>query len=672
MATTLRLRVTPRVPANVTATAPLAVTRTAGAVAIEYDPSLVASTDSRVTGDKVLVRNSVSDTFKEVGIDYLTTPGAGTITSSHIVDETIVNADISAAAAIDPLKISYANTDGWSDAVTLKAALDELFASGHEEAMAGSDFGFVADDSSFDNTGPLNAYRVYIAANGQRELKLADGLYYFKTQPGFFGLGYAPSIRGTGQSTTVLIRDYVGTSGVGFIQCSGADGVQLRNLSMNALQSGGDMLRLEATTLAGCSATSFIDLTISPTGAGTYERGLYLAGTAKVSGSLGSRNNMWVNTRVFGGTTKAVYLSGVAGGLTWHGGGVISAGGSGANAGQLEITGTSTVQSTYLKLDFDVVGGPTGALSFSECTYCQVNAAVVVGNIDNAATANFCRVNTNRVTGIVQTNWINSVVFHNELQISSSGTYFWVATTGSDTTNNGKSVGAPFLTLQKAIDEASKVDVGIYNLTIQVADGTYTENVSFRNYRSAGGVLVLKGNSSTPANCIIQAASGSVITAEQVLAQVRLDGFTLQTSGAGATLINASQNSYVTHQNMVFGSAGTSPHISSITGAQVTALSGYSVSGGAAQHWYAQRGGRIETTSKTITFLASVTFSGHFVRCSAAEMRLYSNTFTLGAFTVTGTRYSSERNGVLDTNGGGASYFPGTVAGSTATGGQYI
>jgi hypothetical protein len=38
---------------------------------------------------------------------------------------------------------------------------------------------------------------------------------------------------------------------------------------------------------------------------------------------------------------------------------------------------------------------------------------------------------------------------------------------------------------------------------------------------------------------------------------------------------------------------------------------------------------------------------------------------------VTGTRYSAVTNGIINTSGAGANYFPGTVAGSTATGGQY-
>lgn len=39
---------------------------------------------------------------------------------------------------------------------------------------------------------------------------------------------------------------------------------------------------------------------------------------------------------------------------------------------------------------------------------------------------------------------------------------------------------------------------------------------------------------------------------------------------------------------------------------------------------------------------------------------------------ATGKRYDVATNGVINTNGGGASYFPGNVSGTSATGGQYV
>ena len=52
---------------------------------------------------------------------------------------------------------------------------------------------------------------------------------------------------------------------------------------------------------------------------------------------------------------------------------------------------------------------------------------------------------------------------------------------------------------------------------------------------------------------------------------------------------------------------------------------------------------------------------------------IFRNQTTMPAISgaVTGGRYQSSVNGVINTYGGGASYFPGTVAGNVSMGGQY-
>ncbi|MCP1779034.1 hypothetical protein [Bradyrhizobium japonicum] len=46
-------------------------------------------------------------------------------------------------------------------------------------------------------------------------------------------------------------------------------------------------------------------------------------------------------------------------------------------------------------------------------------------------------------------------------------------------------------------------------------------------------------------------------------------------------------------------------------------------------------------------------------------------TFNPAGATVTGPRYAATSNGVIATGGGGANYFPGSIAGSISAGGIY-
>jgi hypothetical protein len=72
-----------------------------------------------------------------------------------------------------------------------------------------------------------------------------------------------------------------------------------------------------------------------------------------------------------------------------------------------------------------------------------------------------------------------------------------------------------------------------------------------------------------------------------------------------------------------------------------------------------------------VTITGTIAFGSTFAYCDRLSViRTDSTTFTGG--TVTGKRYDVRTNAVIDTNSAGASHFPGNVAGTVATGGQYV
>ena len=81
---------------------------------------------------------------------------------------------------------------------------------------------------------------------------------------------------------------------------------------------------------------------------------------------------------------------------------------------------------------------------------------------------------------------------------------YYVATTGSDS-NDGLTVGNPFLTIQKALDVAATIDLAGFAVTVDVADGTYTTSQAITVPFILGGPLVIEGNTGTPANVVIDA-----------------------------------------------------------------------------------------------------------------------------------------------------------------------
>jgi hypothetical protein len=81
-------------------------------------------------------------------------------------------------------------------------------------------------------------------------------------------------------------------------------------------------------------------------------------------------------------------------------------------------------------------------------------------------------------------------------------------------------------------------------------------------------------------------------------------------------------------------------------------------------------GGHVIVVGKTVTLTGTFSFGTAFANAARVGLiEANGNTYTGG--TITGVRYNADLNSVIFTNGGGANYFPGNSAGSTATGGQY-
>jgi len=109
----------------------------------------------------------------------------------------------------------------------------------------------------------------------------------------------------------------------------------------------------------------------------------------------------------------------------------------------------------------------------------------------------------------------------------------YVATTGNDTTGTG-TVSNPYLTVQKGVNEASKLVNITSGVTVNIADGTYTENIN-TIYRPNN--ITLQGNDTTPSNVVIAASSASspVLDVETAGGKVKVSGVKLQ----GATSSSA-------------------------------------------------------------------------------------------------------------------------------------
>ena len=256
--------------------------------------------------------------------------------------------------------------------------------------------------------------------------------------------------------------------------------------------------------------------------------------------------------------------------------------------------------------------------------------------------------------------------------LTASRTYF-VRTDGSDS-NTGlvNSAGGAFLTIQKAIDTVASLLIGPHNVTINVADGTYTGGVSVNGPWLGTGAVTLSGNTTTPANCIISRTSATCVSMANG-ARLNIGGFEFRTTTSG--------NAFVVGANCVLTVNGA------IRFGAIAALGiGFAVGNGgavvisanmaitAALHnlfQVADFGAVTMAGGFTYTFTGTWAWGSMCVLCTRISIVQGNPTMNISGATITGTRYSVDNNSVIQTYGGGASYFPGSVAGSAGTGGIY-
>lgn len=247
-------------------------------------------------------------------------------------------------------------------------------------------------------------------------------------------------------------------------------------------------------------------------------------------------------------------------------------------------------------------------------------------------------------------------------KLTTTRTYY-VRTDGNDA-NSGLANNSSnaFLTVQRAVNVSiNSIDNAGHNITIQIADGTYSEDVVLGDCLGSG-TITIQGNSGTPANVVVGSfmkwGGGSSYTIKDLKF----------TKVSATSAIGLRYGARINFTNVNFGGSYTY-HIESIFGANAICDGNYTISGGAAAHISARAFGGITIQSKTITLTGTPAFSTAFAECRyTGVMFANGNTFSGSA---TGSRYLVDLNGVIQTVGGGANYFPGNAAGSAATGGQY-
>jgi len=242
---------------------------------------------------------------------------------------------------------------------------------------------------------------------------------------------------------------------------------------------------------------------------------------------------------------------------------------------------------------------------------------------------------------------------------------YYVSTGGSGS-NNGLSAGSPLATLNQARDKILQLDLNGFTVTVQhAAAQSPTSGMTWTSPPVGGNVIVDLGGSTlnvTNGNCFFNSAPFNLT----------YQNGTFQTTTSGS-IARAESRGTITQGASVTLGASTF-HLIAFSGGQVVITASYTINGGAVISLYAEGAGSTIYTNvsgATCTVSGTPAFSGRFASGNTAGvLRTPASDITFSG-AATGTRYYADVNGVIAVGGGGANFYPGNAAGSTATGGQY-
>lgn len=256
--------------------------------------------------------------------------------------------------------------------------------------------------------------------------------------------------------------------------------------------------------------------------------------------------------------------------------------------------------------------------------------------------------------------------------ITSGDRTYYVAPSGGSDSNDGLSTSAPFATLQKAITVMHGLTIVDQNsnVIIQLMDGTHTIAAQINVRQFAGnGQVIIQGNTSDKTAVTLVAATASSIMLNFIGnggCRYFLRDMTFQGNSSNQA-INLSSNGRLTVGALKFTTGFTNfVSIANLSFFQMIGAT-YEIAGGASVPFLIQRMSTLLwTTNAVVTITGTPAWSSAFINLidhAYARISVANVSFSGSA---TGTRYVISGMSELQTNGGGANFFPGNGAGTAA------
>jgi hypothetical protein len=259
-------------------------------------------------------------------------------------------------------------------------------------------------------------------------------------------------------------------------------------------------------------------------------------------------------------------------------------------------------------------------------------------------------------------------------------TFFTDFTNGSDTLNTSDGLatgtGNAFKTANHGLYVAlanldfDGNDAGQTSVVVRMADNTTDTtgvHLSAHDFVGMQGGLAITLQGGT--NSVLSTAGGVTAVDTYFSTVLHVQNLTLA-AAAGGHCASANFHAHIYLNNVTFG-ACSGAMINVQTGSHIELAGSVTVNAGTSGEFLLCQGmSTFSTVGQSITLTGNITVT-NFAQSESCHASFGGTAITLGAFSVTGKRYTVQYNGLLfSATGTPATYFPGTVAGTVATQGQ--
>jgi hypothetical protein len=256
--------------------------------------------------------------------------------------------------------------------------------------------------------------------------------------------------------------------------------------------------------------------------------------------------------------------------------------------------------------------------------------------------------------------------------LTANRTYYVRSDGSNSNTGLANTAGGAFLTILKAWQVATSLDFNGFNVTIKCT-GTFTAGTGPTALMwVGGGSLIFEGDTATPANATINASADSFNFVTALAGPIYIRGFKFSSSvNTTAAVALGAPGTIYTGQNEWAGQP-TGGFVCVINarapGALIILNTAWVISGGGNGFVLANVSANIVQYNVTHTVIGTPNFSWNFAFAGSQSTISGACTYSGAA---TGKRYVAQLNGIIQV-GGSSTFFPGSIAGTTATQGQYV